>query len=343
MSKILEITAFLNQATNLSLVDVRSPSEFTSGHIPGAVNIPLFSDEERKAVGILYKNSGRSLAIHKGFEIVAAKYSQLIEEAKKTAVHNTICLYCWRGGMRSGTLGWLYERQNYKIYLLKGGYKSYRTLVRSYFSQSLNLNVLGGKTGSGKTEILEEMKRRDHQVVNLETLAHHKGSAFGKLGESEQPTNEQFENNLLSEFMKFDPEKPIWIEDESRSIGKVFIPPELFLQMQDAFVFFLDVPIEKRIERLIKIYSSYNYNELRDCFQKIGRKIGGQHLIKALEYLDTGNFRDAAKIALKYYDKTYQYGLKKKNKEKISIVYSNKEKARENADLLEQKLNKQVS
>lgn len=338
MPTILEIEDFLKQASTFCLVDVRSPSEFNSGHIPGAVNIPLFSDREREVIGILYKNHGRSIAIQKGFEIVAAKYSQLVLEANTTARHNTLCLYCWRGGMRSGALGWLFEKQKHKVFLLDGGYKSWRNLLRGYFSKNLNLKVLGGMTGSGKTEILEEMKARGYQVINLESIAHHKGSAFGRLGEEKQPTNEQFENDLLIEFLKLDPKKTIWIEDESRSIGRVFIPPELFSKMQEAPVILLDIPIEKRLKRLVSDYSRYDVEELHFCFQKIVKKIGGQHLKKAFEYLDQGNFREAGRIALTYYDKTYLFGLKKKNPDTITRISSGSEKASENALLIEQKL-----
>lgn len=338
MPTILEIEDFLKQASNYSLVDVRSPSEFYSGHIPGAVNIPLFSDREREAIGILYKYQGRSVAIQKGFEIVAAKYSQLILEAKTKARHDTLCLYCWRGGMRSGALGWLFEKQQHKVFLLQGGYKSWRSLLRSYFSKNLNLKVLGGMTGSGKTEILEEMKLKGYQVINLESIAHHKGSAFGRLGEMKQPTNEQFENDLLNEFLSFDPKNPIWIEDESRSIGRVFIPPELYSQMQEAPLFLLDIPIEKRLWRLISGYSMYNPEDLLACFQKIEKKIGGQHLKKATDYLNQGNFMEAARIALTYYDKTYNFGLMKKDSDKITRISSNSGTAIENALLIEQKL-----
>ncbi|MGC9341389.1 MAG: tRNA 2-selenouridine(34) synthase MnmH [Bacteroidales bacterium] len=339
MSQTLEIQDFLKQGVSTTtIVDVRSPSEYSSGHIPGSVNIPLFSDDERKVVGTIYKKSGRDVAIKEGFKILSAKFSQLMSTSEKEVKNGSLALYCWRGGMRSQALSWLFEKYNIKTYLLKGGYKSYRKLVRHFFSSKINLRVVGGMTGSGKTEILKEMRRRGHQVIDLEHIAHHKGSAFGSLGEEHQPTNEQFENDLLFEFLKLDIQKPIWIEDESRSIGRIFIPTELFEQMRATNLYLLHVPLEKRVENLVKIYSEYENSKLGECITKIGRRIGGQHLNEALKQLEDQNYPEVARIALKYYDKTYHYGIGKRNPSRIIHINSKDGDPVNNSNLLEQNI-----
>lgn len=312
MSRIVDIHDFLEGAEESIMVDVRSPSEFRQGHIPGAINIPLFSDEERKTVGILYKNSGRSAAIQEGFRILAARYSSVQESISEFPKERETFMYCWRGGMRSGAMGWLSEKLGHPCVLLKGGYKSYRRLARKVFSSELKLNILGGMTGSGKTHVLHELKKRGHQVVDLEGIACHKGSAFGALGENPQPSTEHFENLLLAKFLKLDPEKPVWLEDESQSIGKVFIPPELFSKMRSSPIFIVEIPLEERLKRLVQVYSKFDNQELKDCILKISKKIGGQNLNEALKLLDSGDYYKFAGIALKYYDKTYSYGLSKR-------------------------------
>lgn len=293
------------------ILDVRSPAEYEQGHIPGALSMPLFSDREREVVGTAYKSAGPEHAMQLGLEFVGVKMPNLVDSAKRLSGGKPIVVHCWRGGKRSGSVGWLLDFAGLPVSVLHGGYKAYRTYQRTWLSETpLNLIVLAGKTGSGKTEILKSMAERGEQVLDLEALAHHKGSAFGWIGEQPQPTTEQFENDIFEALRTMDLQRHIWIENESLTIGKVFIPQTLFDQMQHAPLMHVDVPVHIRVRKLVDNYADGQVIEaLKESFQKIATRLGGQHLKAALEALEVGDYHKAAEIALVYYDKTYYYGL----------------------------------
>jgi tRNA 2-selenouridine synthase len=339
MFQYVDIRKFLDLGKKTPVADLRSPSEFSNGHIPEAVNIPLFNDEERTSVGKLYKKSGREEAIRKGFEILGAKYSKFTQELISLSREENLLLYCWRGGMRSATVGWLLKQYGINATVLTGGYKSYRKLIREFFSSNLNLRILGGMTGCGKTDIIKELNKSGSQVIDLESLANHKGSAFGSLGEEKQPSNEQFENILLFEFLKLDKGKVIWLENESQAIGKVFIPNELYLQMKKTELVNLEMPQDVRIERLVDEYSQFKNEHLIQCMEKIKKKIGGQHYKSAVDAIQNGNYKDSAAIALRYYDKTYSFGLKNRDKDMVINIRTSRKSPRENAKLILSQIN----
>ena len=210
-----DIKSFLELGKELPIVDVRTPAEFEQGHIPGAHNIPLFSNEERAVVGTLYKKQGKDIATIKGLEFVGPNMANFAKQAKKLAVDNKILVHCWRGGMRSASMAWLFNTVGLDAQTLEGGYKAYRQYIRASFEWPYKVVILGGLTGSGKTDILKEMHKMGAQFVDLEGTAHHRGSSFGQIGQGTQPTNEQFENNLAEVWIKQDAEEIIWLEDES--------------------------------------------------------------------------------------------------------------------------------
>lgn len=317
MPEKLEPNAFVSAAPHGPILDVRSPGEFERAHIPGAISFPLFTDEERARVGTIYKQIGKDAAVELGLEFVGPKLAKWVKEAKKLAVDNTVYVHCWRGGMRSGSMAWLLETAGIQVKLLVGGYKAYRNFVLSKLEEPIPLMVLGGKTGSGKTDILLEMKRRGVQVIDLEGIAHHRGSAFGHLGLEEQPTSEQFENILVGELMQLDYSKPIWVEDESRHIGKVFMNAAFYDQLRAAPVLFLDIEAKYRLPHLVDVYAHYPKEELAHAIDKIKKRLGGDHAKNAHEALEIGNFSEVAAITLNYYDKAYVHGLEIRATEKI--------------------------
>ncbi|HNJ88393.1 MAG TPA: tRNA 2-selenouridine(34) synthase MnmH [Chitinophagales bacterium] len=316
----MTISAYLSDAGSLPLVDVRSPGEFATGHIPGAVNIPLFDNSERAQVGILYKHEGRQAAIRKGLSITGPKLDKFIHEASALAKDNAIAVHCWRGGMRSQSMATLFDFAGFQTKVLKGGYKSYRGAVHALFSSQLTVYILGGRTGSGKTKILQALRNAGEQVADLEHLAHHKGSAFGDLGEEPQPSTEMFENLLFESIRNFDLSKPIWIEDESHLIGSVFIPEALWQQMRNAPVFFCDVPIHERIQFLIHAYGQFPAEQLIGAVKKITKRLGGQHAKAAVECFERGDLFKATEIVLGYYDKAYAYGLTQRAHQEIHTI-----------------------
>lgn len=334
MADLIQIEQFITLSANFPLIDVRAPSEFEHGHIPGAINIPLFDDEERKVVGTAYKQENKEAAMYAGLEFAGKKLVKLAKAGEKVAgSKKTLLVHCWRGGMRSKSMVWLFETMGINCYLLDGGYRSYRRYAREVLALPLRLVVIGGRTGSGKTAILIELEKRGQQIIDLEGLAHHKGSAFGALGEQDQPSTEQFENTLFNQLLTLDRKKITWIEDESRNIGKCVLPGEFYSIMKESAIIFLDIARELRAERLVGDYASFDTVELKACVLKIEKRLGGDRTKDALESIESGDFYETAMITLHYYDKAYMYSLEKNHKE-YQVLSSKEMDPAHNAELL---------
>ncbi|NQU33930.1 MAG: tRNA 2-selenouridine(34) synthase MnmH [Bacteroidetes bacterium] len=300
------------------IIDVRSPAEFEHGHIPGAINIPLFSNDERAHVGTVYKQQSKERAIKIGLEYVTPKLESFINNSQKIAPLGKVIVHCWRGGMRSQSFAkHLVDNGFSDVGVIIGGYKAFRNHVLVKLETPVNLRVLGGYSGSGKTHILNELKKRGKQVIDLDGLANHKGSAFGGIGQAIQPTVEQFENNLFNEWKKLNLHEPIWVEDESHNIGRVKIPMQFFKQMRNAKLYFIDIPKNERAKHLVTEYASCNSQLLAESIQNISRRLGGVNVKNSIELLDNENYYEVAKIALNYYDKSYLKGMNNRNGENV--------------------------
>jgi tRNA 2-selenouridine synthase len=331
MSEKLSIEEFLKLNDTLPLVDVRSPAEYEQAHIPGAVNIPLFDNEERKQVGTTYKQKGKESAVLLGLDYIGPRMSEVVKQARKLARNRKILVHCWRGGMRSASMAWLFETIGLQTFTLEGGYKAYRHFIREQFSNKARIFILGGSTGSGKTAILQALQKQGEQFLDIEGVAHHKGSVFGPLGQEPQPTNEQFENNLAAVWLKFDFTKPIWIEDESRQLGKCGIPNPLFVQMREANVIKVVIPKSERVKRLVKEYGPFEKELLAEQIEKIRERLGGRFTNEALKALDNNDLATVADLTLIYYDKAYNFGILKRNPEKVFEIELEKDDPKANA------------
>jgi len=309
MPREIDIRRFLQKADSIPVIDVRTPAEYKQGHIPTAYNIPLFSNKERKSIGISYKQEGQQEALMKGLDFAGPKMTSFVRKAHRIARQKQLLVHCWRGGMRSASMAWLFETAGMDCYLLKGGYKSFRQFVLAYFNQAFPFIVIGGLTGSGKTAVLKSLAEMEEQILDLEFLAHHKGSAFGNLGEKAQHSTEHFENKICWELLPLDKNRTIWIEDESRSIGRNILPAGIYNQIRSAPVIFLDVPRMDRVNRLVEDYAGFSKDELCESIHKISQRLGGNITRKAIEAVIKGEYKLTAEMMLHYYDKTYLFGL----------------------------------
>jgi len=330
----LHIDEFLQLAHKLPVLDVRSPGEYDHACLPKAYSLPLFSDEERAVVGTAYKQESREKAVKTGLDFFGPKMRKMVEEVETIyqAHHSqnkegtstqplskTVLVYCWRGGMRSAGVAWLLDLYGFKVYSLVGGYKSFRRYVLDSFKKSYSLKILGGYTGSGKTEILKELREKGNAVIDLESIAVHKGSAFGNIGMPGQPSQEMFENLLSLELRKSTTQQDIpalksensslWLEDESQRIGLVNIPTEFWKTMRRSPVFFLDIPFEERLKHISEEYGTLDKERMIAAVQRISSRLGGLETKNTTNYLSEGNITEAFRILLKYYDKWYLKGL----------------------------------
>ena len=303
------------------VLDVRSPGEFARGHIPGAHNLPLFSDEERAEVGIMYKHQGRRAAVRHGLELVGPRLAALAEQAAALAEADaSLRLHCWRGGLRSSSTAWLLETCDLPCTLLDGGYKGFRRWLRQALAQPRPVVLLGGHTGSGKTDVLHALRVAGAQVLDLEGLAHHRGSSFGGLGQPRQPTTEQFENGIAMALQAVSPHRVLWIEAESVQVGCCRIPPELFHQMQRAPLVALQRPDHERLDHLLATYGPMPRQELMEATRRIGKRLGPQRTQQAVEAIAAGNLRLACQVILNYYDRTYAHGLARSPHTPVPLV-----------------------
>ena len=266
------------------------------------------------------------------------KMKKMIEEVESIVqsrksglrTNNSILVYCWRGGMRSGAVSWLLDMYGFKVYTLAGGYKKFRSYVLASFKKEYSFKILGGYTGSGKTETLKELKKYGKKIIDLEDLANHKGSAFGNIGLPKQPTQEMFENiiaenlslcyqsagsNLQSQTTPAANSEPlvadcsIWLEDESQRIGLVNIPNEFWKTMRKSPVYFLDIPFEERLKHIVEEYGNLDKEKMIDAIGRIKERLGGLEAKNAIEHLESNNTIESFRILLRYYDKWYLKGL----------------------------------
>ena len=307
----LPVDAFLSQAG--PVVDVRSPQEFAQGHIPGAHNLPLFSDEERAQVGTCYKQAERRAAVQLGLELVGPKLASLaLSLSELIDGEAPLRLHCWRGGMRSGSVAWLAATLDLPVVLLEGGYKAYRRWVLATFEQPWPLLVLGGRTGTGKTDLLLALQEQGAAVVDLEGLAHHRGSSFGGLGLPEQPSTEHYENRLAMALQALQGRRPIWLEAESAQVGRCRIPNGLWRQMGEAPAVEILRPLPERVEQLVAVYGSQGQAPLREATERIARRLGPQRTAAALEAIDRSDWAGACLQMLDYYDRCYDHELSRR-------------------------------
>jgi tRNA 2-selenouridine synthase len=281
----------------------------------------LFTNEERATVGTTYKQKSREAAIKIALPFFGEKMKALIEtvenlvatfEKKNSAETPTIIVHCWRGGMRSGAVAWLLDLYGFKVLQLIGGYKAYRNWALAQFEKPYPLKVLGGYTGSGKTEILLELKRRNQTVIDLEGLAHHKGSSFGALGQAQQPTQEMFENKLAHALASIEyVEDGIWIEDESQRIGLVMLPTSFFTLLRNSICYFIEIPFNERLGFITTGYGKFDKDSLMSATLRIQKRLGGLETKTAINHIIEGNIEDAFSILLKYYDKWYEKNTQK--------------------------------
>ncbi len=316
---IITIDDFFLLRNQLPVVDVRSEGEFNSGHIPKAINVPLLNNDERIKVGIDYKHEGQKAAIRTGFRLVGPRLLDIINAAEQVAMEKELLVHCWRGGMRSNYFSQFVGMAGVKSHTVKGGYKGYRTLALESFKKPFRIVLITGCTGSGKSEVLRALKEQGEQVLDLEKLANHKGSAFGGLLMPPQPTTEQFQNDLFEEILKLDLNRRIWVEDESIAIGKIFLPTDFWKTMHESPLIQMNVAKEVRIQRLVNEYGPADREEFLSIMGKIIKRLGGQHYNEAKENLLRGDMGSTIDILLTYYDKAYLQSIEKR-KEKVKLT-----------------------
>jgi tRNA 2-selenouridine synthase len=291
-------------------VDVRTPLEYAEDHIPGAINVPLLSNEERVEIGTLYKQEGPHQARKRGLELTAHRFPEIVGSIAQAAQGRPVLVYCWRGGLRSKTVTSILELTGHEALQLPGGYKSFRNHVADYFTPFTPpgpLVVLHGMTGIGKTTMLQGLKEKGHAVVDLEGLASHRGSAFGQLGLTQTLSQKRFETLLWDALRKVPAGVPVIIEGESERIGRVSLPGDFYQKMAAGIRVWCFAELGTRVQRLIEEYGLPEYKEdMGVALQRIRKKLGGKicdELAGNLERWELEPFMTG--LVCDYYDKVY--------------------------------------
>ena len=307
-----------------TIIDVRSPSEYKEASIPGSINIPVFTDEERAEIGTLYKQVSKEAANERGLDIFAAKLPAFIREFK--TIDTSMTVFCWRGGMRSKTAATVLDLMGIHANRLSGGIRTYRQWVVKELEKEVfppELIVLNGYTGSGKTAILKRLADVGHPVIDLEQLAGHRGSIFGQIGL--KPNNQKkFDSLLIHELDKVKKAPFVYIEGESKRIGKVLLPSFLFDKKENGIHVFIHLPTEERVKNILADYNPWeSRDKFIEAFTLIKRRIHVPIAKEIEQSLEDGHFETAVKLLLEnYYDPRYEYSTTKHPHENNFVIHA---------------------
>ncbi len=293
-------------------VDARSPGEYAEATIPGAVNVPIFDDGERVRVGTVYKQQGRGVAHRLAVEMVSPKIPAMVDQVARARGDSAqpVVVFCWRGGMRSRALTSFLELAGIPALQLVGGHKGFRALVREFLERGEwgRLLVLRGLTGVGKTRLLKRLAEQGYPVLDLEGLANHRGSAFGALGLSAQPTQKSFDASLWDALRRIPVEGFALAEGESKLIGKIALPPRLHQALQVETSLWIEASLDYRVEVILQEYPARD--ELKASFAErilaLKRRLGGETVERLLGLLEAGQWQHLVReLMVLYYDPLY--------------------------------------
>jgi tRNA 2-selenouridine synthase len=307
--RFISVDDFFAEAKKDSIIiDARSPKEFAQGHIPNAINIPLLNNEHRHLVGCCYKEQGQDAAVALGYQLVTPLFPTIQQQALAAAPSKKVYLHCWRGGLRSKITAGLLAEVGITVVMITGGYKAWRNALLTQFSMPRSGCVIAGLTGTGKTDVLQSLRKSQKGVVDLEGMAHHKGSAFGGVRMPEQPTQEQFENVLALALQKIEGiQTPVIVESESRMIGRIRIPDAFFNLMWSWPRIILQRDLESRVQYIEEAYAHCENEELSEKTTQLSKRMGSEQVKDALMHLYSGNRKEWIRLLLHYYDKSYNH------------------------------------
>jgi len=310
-----------------AIIDVRSPAEFAEDHVPGAINLPVLDNAERAEVGTLYVQQSAFLARRIGAAKVARNVARHLETALKDRPANFKPLvYCWRGGQRSNAMATILSQVGWRTALLAGGYKTYRRRVQARLYDEawpLQLVLLDGGTGSGKTAILQRLAARGVQTLDLEALANHRGSLFGGFADAPQPHQKMFESRLLGMLETLDPARPVVVEAESSKIGDINLPPALWSLMKDATRVEIVAPLPERARYLVRAYGDIaeSPEALEEAFRRLPTHPGRERLESWRALATAGAFEALAEALMElHYDPAYARGRKKDARPRLRTI-----------------------
>lgn len=334
MYRDVDVAKVLKEINNIPVVDLRSPGEYQDATIPGAYNIPLLDNIERALVGTVHKKEGSERARELAMEILSPRLPNFIYAFKKIATKKEVVVYCWRGGDRSHFAACILDAMGFKVYRIQGGFKAYRRYIVQYLDRDvlpMRAVVLHGLTGVGKTDVLLELKHQGYPVLDLEGLAQHRGSVFGKIGQPTSPSQKMFESLIEHDLRKSEHFGIFLVECESQRLGKLLVPKSVINTMQRGYRILLYASVDARIKRIRRDYLTGNEGnivDLQEAIIRLTKYLGKSKVAELNEWLSSGNISSVIKyLLIDYYDPLYKYPNEPNENYDLSVNMDNMTKA----------------
>lgn len=319
---------------NVCLIDVRSEAEYQEATIPGSINIPILNNDQRSQVGTMYRKVGPDQAKELGWQLVGPKSAEIYEQYRKLARNQELVLFCWRGGLRSIYTAQFLSERGLPVKRIIGGYKAYRRYINQYLERESiphRVIVLHGLTGVGKTDILARLAELNLPVLDLEGLARHRGSVFGKVGLPSSPSQKDFEALIVAKLRQAERKGVILVECESKRVGRLMVPMAIMNGMKKGYNILIYASLSNRVRRLNEIYTvgpGHNITELKECVSSLYKFLGHQKVEELNQLLDHQDFTAVTTdLLVNYYDPLYKYPAAPSDQYDLSVSGDNLDQA----------------